>query len=86
MVAFAAAAVFCCSCLPNCLILRLTLAVQQMKAVDGSGAPVANGDLMKRQAEWLEQTGDMKGAAQMYWASKAYIKAITILGDNGKDK
>lgn len=48
---------------------------------DESGVSMT--DLLKRQAQWLTETNDMKAAADMYWGAKEYIQAISIYGDNG---
>lgn len=47
---------------------------------DGSGVSMT--DLLKRQAQWLTETNDMKAAADMYWGAKEYSTAIGIYGDN----
>ncbi len=40
-------------------------------------------DLLKRQAQWLVETGDFKAAADMYWGAREYDAAIQILGERG---
>lgn len=35
-------------------------------------------DLLKRQAKWLNEVKDYKGAAEMYWAAKDYMTAIQV--------
>ena len=37
-------------------------------------------DLLKREANWLLETGDKIGAAEMFWASRDQLTAINILG------
>ena len=50
-------------------------------AVDGNGYSIL--DLLKRQANWLLETGDNIGAAELFWASKDYAASVTILGQFG---
>mmetsp|Transcript_3049 Transcript_3049/g.4655 ORF Transcript_3049/g.4655 Transcript_3049/m.4655 type:complete len:1198 (+) Transcript_3049:84-3677(+) len=40
-------------------------------------------ELIRRQAEWSEETSDWKAAAQMYLASGDYMRGIAILGERG---
>ncbi len=40
--------------------------------------------LLVRQAQWLTDTNDPKGAADMYWAAGDYVKAIAILQELGE--
>ena len=40
-------------------------------------------DLLKRQAQWLLDTGDNRGAAELFWAAKEQLTAVNILGQFG---
>jgi len=40
-------------------------------------------DLIRRQAQWAEETGDHREAAEMWLAAGDYKKAITLIGENG---
>lgn len=40
-------------------------------------------ELLKKQAQWFENTGDMKAAANLYLSCKEYKKAIDIYGQKG---
>lgn len=62
--------------------------VEEMGADASAGAGedadgVSMGELLKRQAGWLMEVNDMKGAAEMYWAAKEHGTAISLLGDHG---
>ena len=64
--------------------------IEQMQLDAGSedGDMIMDGgysilDLLKRQANWLLETGDNVGAAELFWASKDYAASVTILGQFG---
>jgi len=40
-------------------------------------------DLIRRQAQWAEETGDLQEAAQMWVQSGDHLRAITIMGERG---
>jgi intraflagellar transport protein 122 len=60
--------------------------VEELSAAEAESRDAESGlsmaELLKRQANWLQEVGDTKAAAEMYWAAKEFNIAITLLGDN----
>jgi intraflagellar transport protein 122 len=40
-------------------------------------------DLIRMQALWAEETGDLKGAVEMYLAAGDILRAVSIFGEKG---